>query len=169
MKVFLKQLDKIEEYILLITFPLMLLFIFSATMTRFFDIGTFTWGEEAARYLMIWAAFSGISLGFKKNSHLGLSFFVKKFPSKFQKFFYFVRAFFIILFGVLVSYFSSILISTQIANRQLSPSLGIPLWVVYFSILFGSVMIIIGTIIITIQTYKTGNYDKGSAEGGVDV
>jgi C4-dicarboxylate transporter DctQ subunit len=146
MKSLLKKLDKIENYILMITMPLMLFFIFMATVFRYFELGSLTWAEEASRYLMIWLAFAGISLGFKKNAHLGLSFVVDRFSEKNQKVIYFIRALLIILFGVMVCYNTFLLINTQIKNPQISPAMGIPIWWVYSSVLFGSLMIIIRTL-----------------------
>lgn len=146
MKSLLKKLDKIENYILMITMPLMLFFIFMATVFRYFELASLTWAEEASRYLMIWLAFAGISLGFKKNAHLGLSFVVDRFSEKNQKVIYFIRALLIILFGVMVCYNTFLLINTQIKNPQISPAMGIPIWWVYSSVLFGSLMIIIRTL-----------------------
>lgn len=146
MKCLLNILNKIENYILIITLSLMLLFIFTATVFRYFQLGSLTWAEEAARYLMIWFAFAGISLGFKTNAHLGLSFFVDKFPKNAQKILYFVRAILIILFGCLLSYNTYLIIKNQIRYPQISPALGLPIWWIYSAVLFGSVMIIIRTL-----------------------
>jgi C4-dicarboxylate transporter DctQ subunit len=146
MKALLKNLDKVEIYIIVITLPLMLLFVFLSTVFRYFELGSLTWAEEASRYLMIWLAFAGISWGFKRNAHLGLSFVVDKFSEKNQKVIYFIRAALIILFGTVVSYYTFLLITTQIKNPQISPAMGIPIWWVYSSELFGSLMIIIRTL-----------------------
>lgn len=158
MKGFSNRLNQIEEYILMITFPLMLLFVFSATISRYFQIGSLTWAEEAARYLMIWLAFAGISLGFKKNAHLGLSFFVNRFSYLGQKILYFVRAILILVFGVLISYYTALIIINQMSNPQLSPSMGIPIWWVYLAILFGSIMIILRTIQMVVVAVKEDEF-----------
>lgn len=44
------------------------------------------WSEEAARYLMIWAASLAVSLGIMKGEHVGLTFVVKAFPPKLKRF-----------------------------------------------------------------------------------
>ncbi len=146
MKCLLYHLNKIENYILIITLPLMLLMIFTATVFRYFELGSMTWAEEAARYLMIWLAFAGISIGFKTNSHLGLSFFVDRFPENVQKVLFTFRAIFIILFGSLYSYYTYLIIRSQIRYPQISPAMGLPMWWVYSAILFGSIMIIVRTL-----------------------
>jgi TRAP-type C4-dicarboxylate transport system permease small subunit len=43
------------------------------------------WTEEAARYLMIWAASLAVSMGIMKREHVGIGLFVKKFPPELQR------------------------------------------------------------------------------------
>lgn len=143
----------------------MLLFVFSATIFRYFQLGSLTWADEASRYLMIWLAFAGIGLGFKKNAHLGLSFFVNKFSKFGQKILYFIRAIAILLFGGLLSYFTTLILINQTQNGQLSPVLGIPMWLVYLALLFGSIMMIIRTLQLTIVSLKMKDFNSDS-EGG---
>jgi TRAP-type C4-dicarboxylate transport system permease small subunit len=45
-----------------------------------------SWSEEVARYLMIWAASLAISIGIMKREHLGITFFISKFPRSLQKY-----------------------------------------------------------------------------------
>lgn len=142
----LNKLDKIEEYIIIIAFPLMVLFIILATAFRYFELGSINWAEEAARYLMILLAFGGISLGFKSNYHLGLSFFVNKMPIKYQKLLIWLRAILIVGFGLLVTYYTFLIVKTQMKFSQVSASMGIPMWCVYSEMLWGSIMIIIRSI-----------------------
>ncbi|WP_203553618.1 TRAP transporter small permease [Bacillus sp. B15-48] len=151
MKRLLEKLDNIEIYILNIAFPLMVLFIFLATVFRYLGIGSITWAEEASRYLMIWLAFAGIGLGFKHNAHLGLSFVVNLLPKPLQKAAYYLRAVLIILFGGIVFYYSYLVVVSQMNNGQLSPSLGIPVWSVYASLLLGSALIVIRTLQLLIK------------------
>jgi TRAP-type C4-dicarboxylate transport system permease small subunit len=43
------------------------------------------WTEEAARYLMIWAASLAVSMGIVKGEHVGITFLVKRFPPKLER------------------------------------------------------------------------------------
>lgn len=45
-----------------------------------------SWSEEVARYLMIWAASLAVSIGIMKKEHLGITFFVSRFPTSMQKY-----------------------------------------------------------------------------------
>lgn len=43
------------------------------------------WTEEAARYLMIWAASLAVSMGIMKGEHVSITFLVKKFPPELER------------------------------------------------------------------------------------
>jgi TRAP-type C4-dicarboxylate transport system permease small subunit len=43
------------------------------------------WSEEAARYLMIWAASLAVSTGIMKGEHVGINLMVNAFPPKIQR------------------------------------------------------------------------------------
>jgi TRAP-type C4-dicarboxylate transport system permease small subunit len=52
---------------------------------RYVLITPIGWTEEAARYVMIWAASLAISMGIMKGEHVGLTFIFKAFPPRFQR------------------------------------------------------------------------------------
>jgi TRAP-type C4-dicarboxylate transport system permease small subunit len=43
------------------------------------------WTEEAARYLMIWAASLAVSMGIMKGEHVGITLIIKKFPPQLER------------------------------------------------------------------------------------
>lgn len=142
----MKYFNRLEEYIMLVTFPAMLLVILVATFSRFFSLFSLSWGEEAARYLMIWLGFAGISYGFKKNAHLGVSFIVEKFPPRMQKLLALLRTGLILFFGLFLAYFSYDIIGNQFRFHQISPSLHIPMWTIYSAMLAGGILILVRTV-----------------------
>lgn len=139
----MKILNKIEEYILLITFPLMTIITVAGTSVRYLELGSLTWSEEAARYLMIIAAFAGISLGFRENSHLGLSFFVGKLPEKARKLLEIVRNVLVLLFCIMLTFFAFQIVQQQMQVTQYSPAMRIPMWIVYIPVFLGGIMMTI--------------------------
>lgn len=146
MKYIIKILDKIEEYIILISLTMMVLFIILSVIVRYFELGSLNWAEEASRYLMIILAFGAISLAFKTNSHLGLNFIVDKMPFKYKMIFLWVRSIIIFGFGLLLTYHSFIIVRTQMNFMQVSASMGIPMWWIYSTMVWGGIMIMIRTI-----------------------
>ncbi len=138
-----KILNHLEEIVLLITFPLMTVITLMGTSVRYFELGTMTWSEEAARYLMIIAAFAGISLGFRENSHLGLSFFMEVMPKKLKPFFRMIRFVVLILFGVLMIFLAYQLVEKQINVSQFSAAMHLPMWKVYLVLLLGFILMMV--------------------------
>jgi TRAP-type C4-dicarboxylate transport system permease small subunit len=51
---------------------------------RYVFLSPLGWTEEAARYLMIWAASLAVSMGIVKGEHVGITFLVKRLPPKLE-------------------------------------------------------------------------------------
>lgn len=154
MNIIKKFLTNIEEYILLVTLPLMTVIVVAATAVRYFELGSLSWSEEAARYLMIISAYAGISIGFKDDTHLGMSFVVDFLPPKFYKAIRILRDFIIIFFSFAFTYFSFSIVSRQRVTHQASASMGIPMWIVYSSMLIGFILISFRSIQLLIRDLK---------------
>lgn len=97
----------------------------------------FTWGEEAARYLMIFAAMLAIGMGVREKSHLGVTIFTDLLPQKVKSV---VTAFSQLLcigIYVLLTYLSWLFISAQYKFGQFSAALKLPMYLVYGMMLLG--------------------------------
>jgi len=141
-----KLFDNLEEYVLMVLFPIMVVVVFVATMVRYLTNFPLPWSSEVARYVMVWLAYIGASLGIKKNAHLGVEIVVSLLPDVLKKFFGYIRTAMIILFNVLVIYFTFQIIQNQIATEQLSPALRIPIYWAYLAIPAGAFLMIIRSI-----------------------
>ena len=150
-----RWLDHIEEYLLLVLFPLMVIVVFVATCVRYLTVMSLPWAEEVARYSMVWIAYIGASLGIKRNSHLGVEAVLLLLPKGSKIFFDYFRYVVIILFNVLVAYYAFQIIQSQIATEQVSPSLRIPRWFAYGAIPVGSVLMALRCCQMLAQIRKT--------------
>ena len=101
-----RWLDNIEEYILLFLFPLMVIVVFVATCVRYLTVMSLPWAEEVARYSMVWIAYIGASLGIKRNAHLGVEAVLLMLPGGLRKYFDYLRYVIIIIFNVLIAYYT---------------------------------------------------------------
>lgn len=157
-----KVFDKLEEYILIILFPFMTIIVFASTMTRYLELGSMPWSEELARYIMIWMAYIGASLGVKRNAHLGVEVIVNLFPKKIKKYAGILRVVIMVLFNVLVIKFSYEIIMHQINIEQTSPAMAIPIWVAYLAVPVGSFMMCLRTVQVLINEKKgTSKKERG--------
>ena len=74
--------DHFEEYALLFLFPVMVLVVFTATLARYFNLFPMFWGEELARYIMVFMAYIGAGLGMKMGAHIGVATFTDRIRSR---------------------------------------------------------------------------------------
>ena len=97
----------------------------------------FTWGEEAARYLMIFAAMLAISMGVREKAHLGVTIFTGLLPEKVR----FVVTGFAQLVNLAIycclAFLSWQLIAAQFKFGQFSAALKLPMYLVYGMLLLG--------------------------------
>ena len=131
----------IEEYVLLVTLPLMTIIVVAGTTVRYFELGSLTWSEEAARYLMIISAYAGISIGFKDDTHLGMSFVVDFFPPNIYKAIRILRDLIVVFFSISFAYFTFSIVRRLRVAYQVSAAMGIPMWIVYTPMLLGFILI----------------------------
>ena len=138
----LKFFDKFEEYVLLLLFPLMVCVVFIATAARYFDLFPMFWGEELARYIMIYLVYTAAGLAMKHGGHVSVSFLVDKIKSKKIRLGFDIFRITTILFftSTIVIMISEIIIS-QIRIGQTSPALFMPIWIMYGAVPFGMVLV----------------------------
>jgi len=87
---FIDQLARITEKVAAIPCMVaiggMTAIVIAGVFFRYVLLQPIGWSEEAARYLMIWAASLAVSLGIMKGEHVGLTFIVGAFPPKLKRF-----------------------------------------------------------------------------------
>ena len=125
---------------MLVRFPLMVIVVFVATCVRYLTVMSLPCAEEVARYSMVWIAYIGASLGIKRNAHLGVEAVLLLLPQGTRKYFDYLRYLIIILFNVLIAYYTFQIIQSQISTEQVSPSLRIPMWFAYGAVPVGAVL-----------------------------
>lgn len=150
-----KRIDKIvsifEENLIFILLMTMLLAVFSNFVSRYFFNSTIGWAEELSRYLMIWSTFIGASYGVKKGAHITLDVLVIYLSERANKLLRAISYVISIIFCVLIIYLGIPFINDLIVSNQQSPSLSLPMYVVYGSIILGSTLMLIRYILLFIQ------------------
>ncbi len=137
-----KFIDNFEEYALLLLFPLMVAVVFTATLARYFNLFPMFWGEEVARYIMVFMAYIGAGLAMKKGAHVGVSFFTDMFRGvKARLFLEALRLSVILLFCGMILYYYRGIIVHQIFMGQTTPALFIPMWIPYSAVPLGMLLV----------------------------
>ncbi len=135
--------DNLEERIITIILPIMVIVVFMATFFRYTGLVNFPWAEELARYLMIWIVFLGIGVGAKKNQHFTVSNFVDAMPAKAHKFFFILRTLIIVSFSGFMLFNAGDLIMKLQKMGQTTPALEIPTWMMYSAVPVGLLLMIL--------------------------
>ncbi|MBR5467756.1 MAG: TRAP transporter small permease [Firmicutes bacterium] len=92
------------------------------------------WSEEVCRFLLVWATFIGASCVYKEGTHITITFLQDKFsPEKKKLIQIFVHIICLVAF-VAVVYFG---FKFALKQKQLAPSLRIPMKYMYFSVPLG--------------------------------
>lgn len=137
-----KIADNFEEYALLLLFPLMVAVVFTATLARYLNLFPMFWGEEVARYIMVFMAYIGAGLGMKRGAHVGGSFFTDRFRSvKIRLFLEGFRLGIIVFFCGMIMYYYRNIIAHQIFMGQTTPALYIPMWIPYSAVPLGMFLV----------------------------
>lgn len=109
----------IEKVVMAFVFILFLIVIFQVVTRYIFSMG-FPWIDETARFLNIWIAFLGASIGIRYSDHVGVAFFTNMIPEKVEKIFRFITR---IITVILLTYISRYAYMYIINSTSRTPSL----------------------------------------------
>ncbi len=142
-----KFIDNFEEYAILVLFPIMVVVVLAATFARYSQLFGMFWGEEVARYVMVYLGYIGIALAMKRRAHIGVAVLTNMVRSKTGKrLLIIIQAAIILLFCGIISGFLFTIIQKQLVVGQTSPALILPIWVPYAGVPLGMILLAIRTI-----------------------
>ncbi len=81
------------------------------------------WVDEISRYLNVWVAFLGASIGFKYGDHVGVAFLTKKLPEQAEKIYKIITNIFMFVFLCLAIYYSYNYVAS---SRSVTPMMRLP-------------------------------------------
>jgi len=159
---FLKILDdKIEEWILIVTYTAMLFIASAQVFFRYVINMSISWSQDLLTYMLIWSVFIGISLAVKKRKHIKVELAFVILPEKAQ---FFLKIFSNIVFMIfcgIFSYFALIKIHSLIfINPQVSESTGLSMWMIQIAVPIGFLLSIYRLIIDTKLLFKERNEER---------
>ena len=143
MKQIRSQLDKIIELLLVSILSVMVINVLWQIITRYFSASPSSFSDELARYLMIWLGLIGSAYVSGKKEHVSIDYFLKKLNHKKRVLLNRLIDFIILFFAFFVMIIGGgHLVFVTIKLEQLSPSLQIPLGIVYSVIPLSGLIII---------------------------
>lgn len=132
----------IDYWVMSIAIVMMLVVVMIQVISRIFLV-PITWGEEVAKWLMIWIVFGGLGYASKEGGLISVDYFVKKLKPQNQKIVYimnmvFTFLYFLILFVSSASYFKLL---TE--KNQKFPITKMPATFTVAAMLVGCILVII--------------------------
>jgi TRAP-type C4-dicarboxylate transport system permease small subunit len=143
MKKIRTQVDTFIGKILVLILGVMVINVLWQVFSRYFTANPSSFTDELARYLMMWLGILGAAYVAGRNEHVAIDFFAKKSSLKIQKWIKGFISFSIIAFatfGFLIG--GGRLVYITLKLQQYSPSLQIPLALVYAIVPLSGLLII---------------------------
>lgn len=104
------------------------------------------WTEELARFLFVWTAFLGMATGFRSREHPRILMLSAILPPALRGFPHWLSAAASVLLFSIVGWHAAELLTQRIAFGEMSPVLGIGMWVATVPVVLGSVLAIVGSL-----------------------
>jgi len=184
MRLLLKGLDRLEEFVIAFLIGGATLLIFVAVAHRYsLDLSAkwhwdavydalfkinLSWAQELCIYMFVWMAKFGAAYGVRTGIHVGVDVLVNKLPPRARMG--------SILFGLLAGAFFTGVVGTMGAKfvwdmahtDQTSPDLEWPMWIIYLAIPLGSYLMSFRFLQVAWGFYRTGelpHHDASHVEG----
>lgn len=131
-----------------------LMFLMTAVVTaqvvsRYVFDNPFSWTEELGRYTFVWVSFLGMAAAIKVGSHIALDMLVRALKGLSRKFLAVFNNLLVLVFAVFLTISGFNLV--ELGTRQHSPSLGLPMDIVYIVIPISGLLLIYFVLSETIQ------------------
>jgi C4-dicarboxylate transporter DctQ subunit len=144
------MLDRVENVTLVWTILSLALIGFVQVFLRYVFNYSFTWFEELGRYLGVFIAFLGASIGVKTGSHFTMDLIVSKMGQPLQGIVKIFTHTLSALFFFTVAFYSWKIIGRMYGYETTSPTMEIPMYIAYlpipvFSVFIGIRFLIKGT------------------------
>ena len=143
MKKIYNLLNRIEYFILIITFTVMILSTFAQVINRNFIGLGISWFEELARYSMVYMALLATEIGLRDGSQISITLLTDMAKGFLKRLLLITVKIIIIFFSAVIFITSFQILRVQIMANQTSAGLRIPMVIPYFALTlnFGIILI----------------------------
>lgn len=138
---FLAWFDDIEEKLMSVSLWAIVIIMGIQVIMRYVFSSSLQWSEEISRYFFIWFAFLGMSYAVKKGSHMRIDILEYNLP-KLKKPIEILGDLFFMIFAIYMLIHGSKVIIFLKDSGQSSPAMGLPMYLVYLSLLIGFALVI---------------------------
>ncbi len=129
--------DKLEMSICIVLMSTMSALLAVQVFMRYVMGRSLSWSEELARYIFIWLIYLGISYGAKIMKHIKIEAFLGAFPKNSRPYIAIAGDLIFLAFSLFVCYTGYGIVRRQMMLKQISPALGMPMWILYSAPMVG--------------------------------
>lgn len=151
MKKILKALTSIEDFIMVITFSIMVICSFAQVINRNFFKLPIPWFEEASIYCMIYMALIGTEVGLRDGTQIAVTAILDKLHGACKGVVMILSKIVVLVFSSSVLISSIHLVSKQVETGQTSSALHLPMSIPYAALVISFAMIVLVQIAFTVE------------------
>lgn len=140
----------------------MVLTIISDVSLREIVSYSLTWNLEVAQYCLINLTYVGAALAFRHRAHISINTVTARLPAGVQRWVDVVARCFVLPFLCILA-FSGMQILQK--AKGVTPTLRLPIWVYYFPILVGAVLLCFYAVVQVVEAIRTARSGGASEEG----
>jgi TRAP-type C4-dicarboxylate transport system permease small subunit len=146
-----------NRWVLVVLVAVMAALVIANVISRYVFLHSFTWVEEASRYLMIWTAFLGAGLALRVGGHIAVDSLQQALPARGARA---LRALLVLVVGAtLVALTWLGLEYAQFGWEQETPVLGWSFGMVYLAIPIGALLMLAHLVLIARGWIATGQWE----------
>ena len=167
MKNSLIYLQKVENYIIVVSFAFMVFCSFAQVVNRNFFQLPIAWFDEAATYCMIYMTLLGTEIGLRDGSQIAVTALVNKFKGVSKLFI--LSKIIVTIFSSAILFYSINMVKIQAVSGQTTAALHLPMSVPYMALVISFGIITVVQFILTIKMIR--DLVKGNIpmeDGGVE-
>ena len=157
-----RTIDRVSCVLMATLLAAMVVVIFAQVLWRYTFQASIFWSEELSRYLMIWATMFGAGVCLWRGAHMAVRLVHDLFPAR-------IRQLITLFVYVLILAFLSVVVwyGGSLVRRmwyQLSPTLQLPMGLVYMAVPLGAFLMSIHTLSLLEKIWRTGGIDEPRKE-----
>lgn len=164
LQAFNTKMNKLLVRIMFVTFTLMVILTFMQVVFRYAIEQPLSWSEEGAKYLFMWATYTGASIAFYEGKHINVTLAFAYFKSERLKAGILLLADALTMWFLLVFVYQGFIVSQRVfALGQFSPSLPwLPIGLTYLAIPVGCFFMFFNVLAYAIRHFHTMATGQGA-------
>lgn len=157
----------INKYLSIFEDSMLVFGILSAAVVLFINVvlrnvfeSSLVWAEEYAKFAIMWITFGGCGAAVRAKAHMRITALYDVIGPRGKKLLDIFTSLIGVLFAAFMVYYGIQLNITVIETAQVSPTMLLPMWIIYCSVPIGAVLMVLRFGLELIESFKSGGTEK---------